>query len=94
MSDLYPDYTPVHPVPCELDTYDRYLAAWLARNPGMAGPPPEWPGSPCLVQDDMCLTCGGVDPADYNPAVHGPGQSLTTRRGRICIRVTEPGPGC
>jgi hypothetical protein len=92
VSDLYPDHVIVHPVPCELDTCSGHLAAWQARNPGMAGPPPEYPGSPCLIEDKMCVTCGAVDPADYDPAVHGPDQSLAARRGRIQVRVTEPGP--
>jgi hypothetical protein len=89
MTDLYPDYAPVHPVPCELDTLERYLASCEAR--GIT--PLEWPGSPCLVQgegrDRMCLTCGGVDPADYDPAFHGPDQSLLARPGHGRAEASE-----
>jgi hypothetical protein len=85
VTDLYPDRVVVHPVPCDLDTLDRYLASCASR--GIE--PLDWPGSPCLVEgrgrNRMCLTCGGVDPEDYDPAFHGPDQSLVARRGRVRV---------
>jgi hypothetical protein len=87
-SGLFPDHVVVHPVPCELDTLERYTARCAQRGEE----PGEWPGSPCLVEgvgrDRMCLTCGGVDPADHDPAFHGPEQSLRARRGRIRVVIT------
>lgn len=80
MTDLYPDFVPVHPVPCHLDQQET-----------SGDSAEDWPGSPCLIQgagrERMCLTCGGVDPRDYDAEFHGPDQSLAARRGRVRVII-------